>query len=153
LETIQHNETVLSGYKRIREVRIDSAGYQCKVLDYCNDHGLHYTITADQDSSVKGAIERIKEDVFNPLYDRLDGFKTKREIAAITHTMNNANHCFRLIVQRELKEKPDIVGSYQYYRIISHIPKGEKTAEEIVTSLPSNSSYLARTSLLVWIGS
>lgn len=132
LETIQHNETVLSGDKRIREVRIDSAGYQCKVINYCNDNGLHYTITADRDSSVKGAIARIKEDAYKPLYDRLDGFKTKREVAEITYTMNNSNHCFRLIVQRELKEKPGIFGSYQYYCIISNIPKGEKTAEEIV---------------------
>jgi len=61
-----------------------------------------------------------------------DDVLTKREISEITHTMNNANHCFRLIVQRELKEKQDIVGSYQYYCIISHIPKGEKTREEIV---------------------
>ncbi|MCH7613032.1 MAG: IS1380 family transposase [Candidatus Marinimicrobia bacterium] len=132
LETIQHNEILLSGDKHIREVRIDSAGYQCKVIDYCNDNGLHYTITADQDSSVKGAIERIKEDAFNPLYDRLDGFKTHREVAEITHTMNNANHCFRLIVQRELKGAPDIFGSYHYYCIITNIPKDKKTAEEVV---------------------
>lgn len=132
LEAIQHTETLLSGNKHIREVRIDSAGYQCKVIDYCNDNDLYYTITADQDISVKNAIERIKEDAWKPLYDRLDGFKTNREVAEITHTLNNANHCFRLIVQRELKEKPDIFGSYQYYCIISNIPKGEKTAEEIV---------------------
>lgn len=124
-EVIQHTETLLSGEKRIR------AGYQCKVVDYCNDNDLYYTITADQDASVKGAIKRIKEDTFKPLYDR-HGFKTCREIAEITHTMKNSNHCFRLIVQRELKGAPDIFGSYRCYCIISNIPKGEKTAAEIV---------------------
>lgn len=132
LETIQHNQSIFGVDKRISDVRIDSAGYQSKIVDYCQDNGLNYSITADQDSSVKGAIERIKEDVFNPLYDRLDGFKTKREVAEITHTMNNANHCFRLIVQRELKGAPDIFGSYYYYCIITNIPKDEKTAEEVV---------------------
>lgn len=131
LETIQHNETLLSGDKRIREVRIDSAGYQCKVIDYCNDNGLHYTITADQDSSVKDAIKRIKEDAWPPLHDR-QGFKTGRELAETTHTMNHSNHCYRLIVQRELKETLDVFGLYRYYCIISNIPKGEKTATEVV---------------------
>ncbi len=129
LETIQHTQSIFAEDKAIKYVRIDSAGYQCKVVDYCQDNGLYYSITAAQDVRVKKAIETIS--TWKPLYDR-DGFKTGREVAETSHTMNNANHCFRLVVQRELKDTPDIFGSYRYYCIITNIGKGEKTAAEVV---------------------
>lgn len=132
LETIQHTQSIFGVDRRISDVRIDSAGYQSKIVDYCQDNSLNYSITADQDVSVKQAIKTIPANTWKPLHDRLDGFKTKREVAEINHTMNNSNHCFRLIVQRELKEIPDIFGTYRYYCIITNIGNDEKTAEEVV---------------------
>lgn len=135
LEALQHTEILLPEGKKIKYFRSDSAAYQTKIIDYCNDNDIYYTITADQDVSVKTTIKSIPSDAWQPLHDRLDGFKTKREVAETIHTMNNSNHSFRLIVQRELKEKPDIFTTYSYYCIITNIPEdGDdgKTAEELV---------------------
>lgn len=135
LEAIQQTETLLPEGKRIKYFRSDSAAYQVKITEYCNDNGIYYTITADQDVSVKEAISTISPEEWTPLHDRLDGFKTGREVAETTHTMNDSQHSFRLVVQRELKEEGDLFGDYSYYCIIANIPTGGfdgKTAEAVV---------------------
>ncbi len=135
LEALQHTETLLPKEKRIKYFRSDSAAYQVKIIDYCNDNDIYYTITADQDVSVMAAIMNIPSKAWEPLHDRTDGFKTGREVAETIHTMNSSNHSFRLIVQRELNQKPDLFGPYTYYAIITNIHSeglDGKIAEKVV---------------------
>ena len=135
LEALQHPETLLPLDKRIKYFRSDSAAYQAKIIDYCNDNDIYYTITADKDVSVMSAIMDIPSKAWKPLHDRIDGFKTGREVAETIHTMNDSNHSFRLIVIRELTEKPDLFGPYTYYAIITNMPEDgldRMTAEEVV---------------------
>lgn len=51
--------------------------------------------------------------------------------------MNESKHSFRLVVQREEREKPDLFEAYRYYCIITNISLDDndddnKTAEEVV---------------------
>ncbi|MBC8402613.1 MAG: IS1380 family transposase [Candidatus Marinimicrobia bacterium] len=132
LDALQHTETLLPEEKRIKYFRSDSAAYQSKIIDYCNDNDIYYTITADKDVNVMSAITAIPSQAWQPLHDRLDGFKTGREVAETTHTMNDSNHSFRLIIQREPARKPDLFGPYVYYGIITNIPDEEMTTEQVV---------------------
>ncbi|MBC8174517.1 MAG: IS1380 family transposase [Candidatus Marinimicrobia bacterium] len=135
LEAIQHTRALLPDGKKIKCFRSDSAAFQAKIIDECNDNDIYYTITADKDVSVMAAIMNIPSKAWKPLHDRLDGFKTGREVAETIHTMNNSNHSFRLIVVRELLEKPDLFGHYKYYAIITNIPEDGldgMSAEEVV---------------------
>lgn len=132
LEALQHTETLLSSDKRIKYFRSDSAAYQAKVIDYCNDNAIYYTITANKDVSVMSAIRNIPSRAWRPLHDRIDGFKTGREIAEALHTMNGSDHSFRLIVIRELQDNPDLFGAYQYYCIASNIPHEHKGTERLI---------------------
>ncbi len=132
LEAFQHTEALLPEGKRIKYFRSDSAAYQTKIIDYCNDNDSYYTITAAKDVNVMSTIMEIPSPAWQPLHDRKDGFKTGREVAETIHTMDDSNHSFRLIVQRELTEKPDLFGPFKYYVIITNIPDEEMTAEEVV---------------------
>lgn len=135
LESLQHTETLLRQGQQIKYFRSDSAAYQSKIVDYCNDHGIYYTITADMDASVRDAILSIPSNSWNPLHDRKDGFKTGREVSETIHTMNENNHSFRLIVQRELIDEPSLFecwGNYKYYCIITNIPEEENNSEEVI---------------------
>lgn len=135
LEALQHTEIFLPEGKQIKHFRYDSAAYQAKIIDHCNDNDIYYTITADNDVSVMVEILNIPSGAWQPLHDRLDGFKTDREVAETIHTMNNSNHSFRLIVVRELLEKPYLFGHYKYYAIITNIPEDGldgMSAEEVV---------------------
>lgn len=137
LEALQHTEALLLEGKKIKYFRSDSAAYQAKIINYCNDNDIYYTITADKDASIMAAIMNIPSKAWKPLHDRIDGFKTCCEVAETIHTMNESKHSFRLVVQCELKEKPDLFGAYRYYCIITNIPLDDndddnKTAEEVV---------------------
>ena len=135
LEALQHTETLIPEGKRIRYFRSDSAAYQAKIIEYCHENDLYYSITADQDVSVRAAILNIPATAWKPLRDRRDGFTTGREVAETIHTLNHSSHSFRLIVIREVQEKPDLFGAYRYYALVTNIPADGwdgKSAEEVV---------------------
>jgi len=48
--------------KRIEYYRSDSACYQAKVINWCFEHKVLFSITADQDKAVREAIKTIKEE-------------------------------------------------------------------------------------------
>jgi len=47
--------------KRFNRVRIDSAGYQAKIFNYCDEQKIKFTISAPLDKSIRYAIDAIKD--------------------------------------------------------------------------------------------
>jgi hypothetical protein len=78
--------------KKIKSFRADSASYQAKVINYCQDNGIEYAIGGDLDQAVKKAIESMKEDQWRPYRN---GF-----IGDTVHCMNGTKEAFRLVVIR-----------------------------------------------------
>jgi len=135
LRAIQHTQRLMPQGKKIGYFRSDSAAYQGKVIDYCNDHEIYYTITADLDGSVLTSIRSISSASWGALHDRKDRFKTGCDYAETIHTMNENNHSFRLIVEREFLDDPglfDCYGQYRYRAIITNIPGEAMTVEEVI---------------------
>ena len=136
IEAIQHTETLMPEGKRIKYLRIDSAAYQHKIVDYCEAKSILFAIAADKNANVLSEIANIPESMWKPLYDSKDGFKTGREVAETVIVMSNSVNCFRLVVSREVKNcnQVTLFDNYFYYAIITNIPEvGEdgKTAEEV----------------------
>lgn len=111
--------------KRIGYLRSDSALYQAGVMNWCFDHKVLFTITADQDRAVKEAIKTIKPGEWQP-YER------DREIAEVVHTMNHTRQAFRLIVERWPKLQGELFHPDPYcYHVIA--TNREEGAQEIVS--------------------
>lgn len=66
-------------------------------MNWCENNGLGFTITADQDAGVKGVIPTVRD--WKPLLDE-DGKKTDREVGTAIHMMARAQEPFCLVVQR-----------------------------------------------------
>lgn len=81
-------------------VRADSALYQHKLFDYCEEHGIVYTIGARLDSSVFETINEIQAWETMTLHEGKT-HHLKEEVAECIHTMNNSNNAFRLIVVKK----------------------------------------------------
>jgi hypothetical protein len=114
---------------KIKYVRSDSAFYQAEVINWCQERGFGYTITADQDAGVKEVIKTIQD--WKPLV-RPDGQETDREVGTAIHIMGKVQEPFRLIVQRwrdpqRLLFEPN---GYCYHVISSN--RDELEAEEVV---------------------
>jgi hypothetical protein len=114
--------------------RSDSAGYQATLTNDLNRTSITYTITADLDSAVRGAIGAIPEGRWQRFADR-DGFQTGRDVAETVHTMEKSDHAFRLVVWREQVTQPDLFeahGSYRYGAVITNAEPDELNAQAVI---------------------
>ena len=110
--------------KRIAYYRADSASYQASVVNRCFADHVLFTITADQDSAVKGAIKGIGSGEWAH-------HEGDRETAETVHTMNGTKEAFRLIVQRWPKLQAELFDADPYcYHVIA--TNREEPAREVV---------------------
>ena len=92
LDFVKYCERQLPKGKKIKAFRSDSAAYQAKVINHCQDNGIEFAIGGDLDSAVKDVIRSIKEDEWHPYQN---GF-----IGETVHSMNETKEAFRLVVIR-----------------------------------------------------
>lgn len=91
-EFLKYCERQMPKGKRIKALRSDSAAYQAKIINHCEDKDMKFAIGADLDEAVLGAIRVISEDDWKPYKDGA--------IAETVHSMNKTKKAFRLIVIR-----------------------------------------------------
>lgn len=124
VEFLEQCQQMMPAGKRIAYYRADSASYQAAVINRCLKDKVLFTITADQDSSVKGVIQNIGEQEWEP-YER------DRQIAETVHSMNDTKEAFRLVVQRWPKLQAELFDPAPYcYHVIA--TNREEPAEEVV---------------------
>jgi len=115
--------------KKFDRVRIDSAGYQAEIFNYCDEQNMKFTISGRLDSSVKDSIKKITN------WERLSN---NEQIAEFYHTMNKAKNAFRMIVVKKnitpmFKELEETLTQYyqeMYYCIATN--DNDLTPKEIV---------------------
>jgi hypothetical protein len=118
--------------KRLRYLRSDSAGYTSDVINACNERGVTFTITADQDAAVVKLIRRAqKQDGWTRLF-RPDGKATDRWYKTAIHCMEKTDKSFTLIIQRWPNPRPDLFEHQPYcYHVIATNDYSRKTHEVI----------------------
>jgi hypothetical protein len=99
------------------------------VIDECEERGIGYTITADQDAAVKGVIRTVRD--WKPLVTA-EGGRTDREVGSAIHLLNKAKEPVRLVVQRWRDPQLELFepNGYCYQVIASN--RDELKAEEVV---------------------
>lgn len=127
LEFIKHCANQMPKGRRVAHLRSDSAAYQAKVFNWCDDQGVTFAIGADLDCAVLDTIAAIPDDEWKPY--RGSGHDM---IAETVHCMNRTRKAFRLIVlrrpcQQKLFEESDT--SQRYTLIASN---RDETAEETI---------------------
>lgn len=115
--------------KRITRIRSDSAFYKAEVLNWCEEQGKRYTITADKDKAVMEATATIRD--WKRLFSQ-EGEETGREVGSAIHIMNNTLLPFRLIVQRWKNPQMDLFSpdGWCYQMIATNMDELEP--EEVV---------------------
>jgi hypothetical protein len=129
VEFLEGCEKACPEEKRISYIRSDSAFYQAEVLNWCEENGKKYTITADKDKGVKEAIKTITD------WKRLlspEGEDTGREVGTAIHIMNRTDKAFRLVVQRWKNEQMDLFSPEQWCCQAISTNMDELEAEEVV---------------------
>ena len=144
LSFVKRCEKQLPKKSKLQYLRADSASYQSKLFDYCEDNGITYTIGAHLDRSVLNSIKEIKQWETMRLHDGKT-HHVKEEVSEFIHTMNHTNHSFRLIVVKKtttpiLHGFEDILSeeellayaSERYHVIATNADDHTMSAEDIV---------------------
>jgi len=71
--------------------RADSASYQASIFNYCEDKNILFTVTAKKNKNVFESIKSIKDKEWQT-------FTSREKIAEFTHTMQDTDEAFRMIV-------------------------------------------------------
>jgi hypothetical protein len=118
--------------KRLAYMRSDSAGYTADVINACNDRGIRFTITADQDAAVVKIIKRLKRQGGWKRLFRPDGKATDRWYKTAIHCMEETEKAFTLIVLRWPNPKPDLFHPefYRYHVIATN--DDERKPHEVI---------------------
>lgn len=112
LEFIKDCETHLPKGHPIVHVRLDSAGYQAAIFNYCEETGKTFAIGGRLDASTLKAIEAIPESDWKHYADCA--------IAETTHSMNETHKAFRLIVVKYQRQAELFDDQPKYHVIASN---------------------------------
>lgn len=124
-------------------VRADSASYQHKLFDYCDEHGIVYTIGAHLDSRVLENILEIEDWQTMTLVDGT-AHHLKEDVSEFIHTMNDSKQAFRMIVVRKqitpmlptleetLSEEEKLQYMREHYHVIATNADESMSAEEVI---------------------
>ncbi len=138
LEFIKQCAMQLPIGKKFDRVRVDSAGYQAKIFNYCDEEEIKFTISAPLDKSIQYAINQVDDDKWNQL-----GQSKKERITEVVHSMTNTKNAFRLIIVKKditpmlptLEETLTDEQKAKYYQEMHYCVAtndNELTAEEII---------------------
>jgi hypothetical protein len=116
-------------------VRSDSAGYNHHLINFCHNHHLYFSITADHDSAVLKQIEALPSSAWQKGRHR-DETEASWEVAETDHVMNESDCAFRLIVKRKkVESKPgqeQLFVGYHYWIIATNLPEEKYSALQII---------------------
>lgn len=144
LSFVKRCEEQLPKNMRLSYLRADSASYQAKLFDYCEDSHITYTIGANLDRSVYAGIKKIKE--WEPFQTKNGtAHHLKEEVGEFIHTMIHAKHAFRMIVVKKsvtpmlpglwemLSEEEKLALAQEHYQVIATNADESMSVQDIVT--------------------
>lgn len=122
LEFIKACEARLPRGHAIAHVRLDSAGYQAGIFNYCEDTGKTFAIGGRLDGPTQQTIAGIPESAWKQYPDCA--------VAETLHSMNNTKKAFRLIVVKYKRQSELFDDAPRYHVIASN--RAESTEATLV---------------------
>ncbi|HRC60202.1 hypothetical protein E4Q23_21305 [Candidatus Accumulibacter phosphatis] len=111
-EFIQACEARLPKGHRMAHVRLDSAGYQADIVNYCENTGKTFAIGGRLDAPTQQAIAGIPESDWKRYADCA--------VAETLHSMNETRKAFRLIVVKYKRQAELFDDAPRYHVIVSN---------------------------------
>jgi len=117
-------------------VRIDSAGYNHRVMRFCDDDGIEFVIGGEKFDIVLETISRIKEESWERLEPSKDWHKDKKIVEEVSEGVHfvgpeKKGAAYRFVVVRKKNKQRALFPEYEYgYRI--YFTNGNRSKHEVV---------------------
>ncbi len=85
----------------LKALRIDAAGYQTKIIQYCDDEGIEYAIRAKTSAAMRAQIEAASDSGWQPLYNKQGEAVSGQDTYRTSHCIGDYEKAFTLIIQRK----------------------------------------------------
>ena len=101
LEFIKKCRNNLPKEVELSYLRIDCAGYQKSIIQYCDDENIHFAIRAMMSKTISSYINSLDEADWDPV--RIAGEESKMSSHRTTHKISDYKKPFTLIIQKTSK--------------------------------------------------
>ena len=85
----------------LNALRIDAAGYQTKIIEYCDEHGIDYAIRAKTSAAMRAQIEVASDSDWQPLIDKKGKAISGQATYRTSFCIGNYEKAFTLVIQRK----------------------------------------------------
>ncbi len=97
----------LPHWVRVKWLRIDAAGYQKSIIEYCEQNEISYVIRARMCGEIRELIKDTRESDWKPLRQR-DGSESPSEsVFRCLHVMDDMDQAFTLVIQRQRRNNTE----------------------------------------------
>jgi hypothetical protein len=101
LAFIQQCEQSLPDSCFVQSLRIDGAGYQKKIIQYCDDKNIKYAIRAKSCAAIKEQIEGLSDEQWQPLLNKQSEPIAGQDTCRMVHWISDYEKPFTLVIQRK----------------------------------------------------
>ncbi len=101
LEFIKQCAQALPKTSHIAALRIDAAGYQTKIIQYCNDNAIHYAIRAKTCLAIREQIAVLTQEQWQPLINKQGEEVVGQSTTRMPHWIGDEEKAFTLVIQRK----------------------------------------------------
>lgn len=85
----------------LNALRIDAAGYQTSIIEYCDEQGIDYAIRAKTSAAMRAQIEAARDVDWRPLRDKQGKVISGQETCRTSFCIGDYKNAFTLIIQRK----------------------------------------------------
>ena len=100
LEFIKQCSKALPDDCMIHQLRIDAAGYQKSIIQYCDEHAIKYAIRAKTSATLKAQIASRTESDWMPFIDKEGNEVKNQQTYRMPHWISDYKTPFTLVIQR-----------------------------------------------------
>jgi len=100
-EFIQQCEAALPTGCKVKFLRIDAAGYQSKIIEYCDNNQINYAIRAKLNSMIKHELDSLGENDWSPLFNKHGQEIRNQQTYRTVNCIGDYENPFTLIIQRK----------------------------------------------------
>jgi len=101
LEFIKQCEASLPDDCFVKKLRIDAAGYQVSIIQYCDEKQIEYAIRAKMSGAIKDQLENLTPADWSPLIDKQGAPIENQDTYRMPHWIGKYNKAFTLVIQRK----------------------------------------------------
>jgi len=96
----QCEQSLPAGYT-LDALRIDGAGYQTKIIEYCDEHNIDYAIRAKSSAAMRAQIDVVGDSDWQPFLDKDGNVINGQETYRTSFCIGDYEKAFTLIIQRK----------------------------------------------------